>query len=66
MSRRRSKVCIARYEWCAESFGKHDVCGIVCRKIMPELPNPEQQHELRIACNSEVNQILNRASDALV
>jgi hypothetical protein len=45
---------VARNQWSPELFGKPNVGRVIGGKIVPELPNPGQQHEMGIACKPEV------------
>jgi hypothetical protein len=56
----RSKSRISRNQRSTELLGKHDVRGIIGRKIVPELPNAEQEDEMRIPSNTKIEQITDR------
>lgn len=49
---------VARNQWSAELFGKSNICRVISGKIVTKLPNPGQQHEMRIPCNPEIQQVL--------
>lgn len=45
-------------QWSTEFFGKSNVARVIGRKIVAELPNPGQQHEMGIPCKPEGQQVL--------
>ena len=49
--------CVACNQWNPELFGKADVGRVIGGKIVAELPNPGQQHEIGISRNPEVKQV---------
>jgi hypothetical protein len=57
MARSTNEAPVTRNQCDAELFGKHDIGGIICRKIVTKVPNPGQQHEMEIASDPEVQQI---------
>ena len=61
----RSEAAVTRKQSSAEFFGKHDVGRIIGRQIVTELPYPGQQHEVRIASNPQVQEILDRLISAV-
>ena len=60
MARNRSESGISRNSRSSELLGKHDVGGIIGRKIVTELPNAGQEHEMRIPSNTKIEQITDR------
>ncbi len=60
VARSRSEASVTRNQYSAELFGKHHISCIVCRKFVAESPNLRQQHEMGIASDPEVQQIVDR------
>ena len=57
MARSSRESAVPCNECSSEFFGKHNVCSIVGRKIVAQLPNSWQEHEMRIASNTKIQQI---------
>ncbi len=60
MARSRSESSIPCHQGTSELFGKHNVGRIICRKVVTELPDAGQEHEMRIPSNTEIQQITDR------
>jgi len=55
-----SESSVPRNQRSSEFFGKHNVRGIVGRKIMTQSPNPGQERKMRIPSDAEIQQITDR------
>lgn len=60
MTGSRSEPAVASDQCRAEFFGKRDIGRVIGGKIVTMLPNPGQQHEVRISGDPEVCKITNR------
>ena len=60
MARSRSESTIPCNQCSSEFFGEHNVGSIVGRKIVTQLPNSWQEHEMRIPSNTKIQQIADR------
>ena len=65
MARCGREPSVTRKQTSAELFGKRDVSRIVRRQIVTELPDAGQQNKVRIASDSQVEQVLNRLISAV-
>ena len=57
--RSSSESTIPCNQWGSEFFGKHDVGGIIGRKIVTQLPDSRQEHAMGILSNPKIQQIVN-------
>ena len=60
MARSRSESTIPGNQCSSEFFGKHNVGSIVGRKIVTQLPNSRQEHQMGIPSNTKIQQIADR------
>src|SRR5579859_247172 len=54
MAKSSGEPPVARNQWSPELFGKPNVGGVIGGKIVAELPNSGQQHEMRVPCKPEI------------
>jgi hypothetical protein len=57
MARSRSDSTIPCNQCSSEFFGKRNVGGIVGRKIVTQLPDSWQEHEMRIPSNTKIQRV---------
>jgi len=60
MARSSGKPSVARKQARAEFLGRYNAYRGISGKIVTELPNPGQEHEVGIPRNGEVQQVMNR------
>src|SRR5580704_3579104 len=60
MARGRSESTVPRNQRSSELFGQDNVGSIVGRKIVAQLPNPGEEHQMRIPSNAKIQQIAHR------
>jgi hypothetical protein len=59
------KPFVTRDQGSWEAFGKSNIGRIIGGEILPELPNPWQQHEVGISYKPESEQVLYRLIGAI-
>ena len=57
MARGRSESTVPCNQRSSQIFGQHNVGSIIGRKIVSQLPNPGEEHEMRIPSNAKIQQI---------
>ena len=60
VSARGCEGCVPCHEGSRQSFRECEVCRIVRRDVVPELPDPGQQHVVRIATQGQRGEVLKR------
>ncbi len=54
MARGRSESTVPCDQRSSEPFGQHNVGRIIGRKIVTQLPNPGEKHQMRIPSNAKI------------